>query len=62
MNTIYLKNENCELRDEMVKAKNEVKIIKAEMICKNKENITKYDVLKESNDKVKDDLEKEYES
>ena len=42
----------------MVKAKNEVKTMKAEIICNNKEN----NVLKESNEKVKDDLLKEFES
>ena len=59
---INLKNENSELKDEIVKAKNQVKIMKAEILCTNKENMTKYSILQESIDKVKDDLVKEVES
>ena len=58
INIFNSKNENHELGEEMVKAKNEVKTMKAEIICKNKEN----NVLKESIEKVKDDLVKEFES
>jgi hypothetical protein len=50
-----LKNENHELGEEMIKAKNKVKTMKAEIICKNTEN----KILKESNEKVKDDMVKE---
>ena len=59
---INLKNENSELKDEIVKAKNQVKIMKAKILCTNKENMTKYSILQESIDKVKDDLVKEVES
>ena len=59
---INLKNENNELKDEIVKAKNQLKIMKAEILCTNKENMTKYSILQESIDKVKDDLVKEVES
>ena len=58
INIFNLKNENHELGEEMIKAKNEVKTMKDKIICKNKEN----NVLKESNEKVKDDLVKEFES
>ena len=58
IHAINLKNDNRELREEMVKAKNEVKILKAEIISENEENITKYNALKESNNQIKDDLVK----
>ena len=60
--TINMEKENVELKEETVKAKKQVKNMKTEILCKKKEDETKYNVLQETIDKVNDDLVNEVES
>ena len=63
--TINLKKENGELREEMHKVEHDAEVMKAKLLDEKKENVSKNNLLQESNekvDKVKEDLVKEVES
>ena len=63
--TINLKKENGELREEMHKVEHDAEVMKAKLLDEKKENVYKNNLLQESNekvDKVKEDLVKEVES
>ena len=63
--SINLKKENGELREEMHKVEHDAEVMKAKLLDEKKENVSKNNLLQESNekvDKVKEDLVKEVES